>query len=531
MALPAEAFAHKNGQVLFVVGAIGIWRYSWGGLHLLRCKWFRLVHFPRMRRKMAGAAKAQGFGHAYLMVTSFRIDTPTTYRVYRAAFEAAAHAPGGATVVASIVELGDQRLIEHLYRTMFGETPPFKLIVVRIPGTGKRDALASGFEAIQACSPGANDTVSVIDGDSIVPVDLIEKCAGVFLIDPKAGALTTDENCTVEGRKIFKDWYSLRFAQRQVLMCSQGLAGRVLTLTGRMSMFRAQLVCDPDFFTHIREDYIDHWRLGRIKMLTGDDKSSWFWLLKNGYRMHYIPDVVIETIEQPPEESFLKSARVLMVRWFGNMLRTNSRALALGPRRIGLFTWWSVLDQRMSMWTCITGVVFAVLGTLFVSPFILPLYLLWVAVSRYMVACTLLSVRPSFPISYPFLLYFNQVFGSFVKIFIFFRLDRQKWTRQKTSLAKGDTKPWVEAVRNWSSTIMHVTAMSLFVAILAFVLGVFGAEDAFRTVSGERVKSLRTAHERKLLLQQQVQNTRVGNVIAAEIGQNLGRNASFERLN
>ena len=26
-------------------------------------------------------------------------------------------------------------------------------------------------------------------------------------------------------------------------------------------------------------------------MLTGEDKSTWFWLLKNGYEMAYLPDV------------------------------------------------------------------------------------------------------------------------------------------------------------------------------------------------------------------------------------------------
>ena len=40
--------------------------------------------------------------------------------------------------------------------------------------------------------------------------------------------------------------------------------------------------------------------------------------------MHYVPDVRIETIEQPPSPSFVDRRRVLMIRWFGNMLRTNA---------------------------------------------------------------------------------------------------------------------------------------------------------------------------------------------------------------
>ena len=84
---------------------------------------------------------------------------------------------------------------------------------------------------------------------------------------------------------------------------------------------------------------------------------------------------------------------MLMVRWFGNMLRTNGRAIALGPGRIGLFTWWAILDQRMSMWTCLTGIAFAVVGTLFVNPFAFVFYLIWVLTSRYVMTLFLLSVR------------------------------------------------------------------------------------------------------------------------------------------
>ena len=104
---------------------------------------------------------------------------------------------------------------------------------------------------------------------------------------------------------------------------------------------------------------------GRFVFLPADDKSTWFWLLKNGYQMIYLPDIIVTTVEQPPSERFVTAAAMLMTRWFGNMLRTNARALRLGPSRTGWFVWWSVLDQRLSMWTCLTGLVIALLATLF----------------------------------------------------------------------------------------------------------------------------------------------------------------------
>ncbi len=471
LTVPSPTADAEVRAVLVVIGLIGLWRYGWAMLHLGRSLWFRKVWFPPLRKRAEAALSEEGVGHAFMLLTSFRIDEPTTTKVYAGAFRAAARAAGGATVVASIVEPADEWLISHLATAMYGESLPFGLEFVRIPGTGKRDALAHGFRAIAKHEPGPHDTVSVIDGDSIVPDDLIERCAGFFLVDARLGALTTDEVCTVEGAEIFRKWYSMRFVQRQILMCSNGLSKRVLTLTGRMSMFRAELACDPTFIDHIQNDEIEHWRLGKIRMLTGDDKSSWFWLLSRGYHMYYMPDVVVETIEQPPSPNFVESARVLMTRWFGNMLRTNARALALGPHKIGFFTWWAVLDQRLSMWTSLSGLSLAVLGSFFVSGWTLFYYVLWVMISRYLVVLSFLTTRPMVSVWYVPLLYFNQIFGSFIKILVFFRLDRQRWTRQNTTLKPSDT-PIFDRFKRYSSVYVTVVAVAVYLAALAVVTGV-----------------------------------------------------------
>ena len=43
-------------------------------------------------------------------------------------------------------------------------------------------------------------------------------------------------------------------------------------------------------------------------------------------------DVTILTVEHPPHPNFLVGTTMLMVRWFGNMLRTNARAIAVPGR-------------------------------------------------------------------------------------------------------------------------------------------------------------------------------------------------------
>lgn len=466
--LPSQAYAIIDSRTGLAIGVIGLWRYGWGALHFIRSIIYRALVYPRLKRRAEAAAeKARP---VYLLVTSFRIPTEVTLEVYRAAIRAALAAPGRATVVASIVEWSDQRLIKQLFHQMVGASDRVDLVLVRIDGTGKRDALAFGFRAISRLLPPPDAMVAVIDGDSIVPDDLVIRCAP-FFHDPVVGALTTDEFARVRGSAVFKQWYDLRFAQRQILMSSMGLSRRVLTLTGRMSMFRASIICDPRFIAQVETDSIEHARFGRFKFLTGDDKSSWFWLLKNGYHMLYLPDLKIETVEDPPSESFFGSASALMIRWYGNMLRTNGRALALGPRQIGFFTWWAVLDQRLSMWTCLVGLTSAVLATLFVSPFTILVYAVWILVSRYLLTLLLLSARRKVSIAYPFLLYFNQVFGAAMKTFIFFRMNRQKWTRQKTTLAGGGGG-FVHRAINLESTAYHAASLLALLALCSWMIGV-----------------------------------------------------------
>jgi mannuronan synthase len=464
-ALPPGAYVSVGAGVIGAIGMLAMWRYGWGLLHFVRALVFRKSVFPRQRLAADEVVKHDP-PNTFLLVTTFRIDSAVTTRVYRAAFEAALSAPGRATVVASIVEAGDQRLIKSLYQAVCGHQDKVDLVIVRIAGTGKRDALAYGFRAVARRAPAPDDVVAVIDGDSIVPRDLVHKCVGFFQLDPMVGALTTDETSEVRGNRIFQEWYALRFAQRHTLMSSVGLSERVLTLTGRMSMFRAGIVCNPEFIRQVELDYVDHWRLGRFKFLTGDDKSSWFWLLRNGYKMLYVPDVVVLTVEDPPSENFISAAAMLMVRWFGNMLRTNSRALALGPRKIGLFTWWSILDQRMSMWTSLVGFFVALLAGIFISGYALLLYALWILTTRYILTLSLLASRQRVSVFYPFLLYFNQIFGSLIKVHVTFRLDRQKWTRQKTTSANVAKRPLIAS--NFMSAYMHSVAIIAFVSVLAW---------------------------------------------------------------
>ena len=460
LSIPVHSLGNVAGA-LAVVGVIGAWRYSWALLNFLRALLFLKWVYPRRKSRAFTAYAAQPCrAHAYFIVTSYKIEPEVTARVYQSIFRAAAISEGGATVVASIVDVADGRLIRQIFDANPAASAAVRLIIDQIPGTGKRDALARSLRVIARQAPTSHDIVLFVDGDSCVPVDIVAATAP-FFVDPDMGAITTDEEVEIKDSALFRDWFSLRFTQRQVMMSSMGLSDRVLTLTGRMSVVRADLATDAGFVDQVQSDFIDHWRLGRVNFLTGDDKSTWFWLLKNGYKMGYLPDVASISMESQPKPGFVDSAVTLMIRWFGNMLRTNGRALALPPSKIGYFTWWSILDQRVGIWTTLAGPISVLAGAILIEPLVLPAYIAWVMFTRYLYCCVLSVVRfERFPISYPFLLYFSQIGGAAVKSFVLFRLDKQRWTRQSSvTAAAGSDLPLLAQLKKFSSLYTHALAL------------------------------------------------------------------------
>jgi mannuronan synthase len=467
--LPPSAFDEQHRHYWVALGAIGLWRYSLGAVHFVRAMFFLKRRFPHFRRL---AAEMQGRGvpaaPVYLMVTSFRIDVTTSAAVYRSVIEEAMEWTGPATVVASIVEMADEQMIKLLWER-YAPPPHVRLLIVRIPGTGKRDALAQGFRAISRDMPPDDALVAVIDGDTVLDPGVVAKTAPYFRVMPNMGALTTNEFCAVQGSYWMREWHRLRFAQRHLNMCSMALNHRVLTLTGRMSMFRASIVTDPEFIRDVEYDHLDHWRLGRFRFLTGDDKSSWYSLMRLGWDTWYVPDASITTVEHPPDKNFVRASRKLMFRWYGNSLRQNQRAVQLGWRRLGPFTWYVLLDQRISMWTSLLGISVAIWASVLYGPEMLLGYLLWIGCSRLLLTVLLAfsghRIGPSFPV----LLYYNQIVGSITKIKVSFYLDQQSWTRQDTKLTR-DLDHWQARFNRWSSPALLASSVSLFAAVVVSLI-------------------------------------------------------------
>ncbi len=343
-------------------------------------------------------------------------------------------------------------------------------MVVRARGTGKRDGLAHAFRALSRQMPLEDAVVGVVDGDTMMLPGCVENAVKFFAYLPSVGGITTNEFCQVEGGKLVREWHSLRFVQRHINMCSMALSRRVLTMTGRLSFFRACVMTDPAFIRDVEADFLQHWRLGRFRFLTGDDKSSWFSLMRAGWDTFYVPDSHTLTVEHPPDSNFLRATRQLMFRWYGNSLRQNFRTTRLlGLRQLGVFTMYVLYDQRVSMWTSLLGLTASVVAALLYGVEFLLVYLFWVLLSRTLV--TLLMLFAGHPVDplYPLALYYNQIVGSAMKVHALFHMDQQSWTRQKTTLDRSDAA-FDQALNRWSSKTMQASALALFGGVVALLL-------------------------------------------------------------
>jgi mannuronan synthase len=409
---------------LIALGAIATWRYSWAAINLTRAVAYQLIIFPRIRKTLPAKAIAS---HIYVVVLSYHMGPEVNTIVYGALIRDLKRHGCPATVVACVSDPVDFEVLNA-----FQDLDKVRLIPLQQSNRGKRDAMERGLALLAQSNPPSGAILALMDGDTVIPQGTFDRTVPFLAADPELGALTTDNIPLVAGSAISREWYRLRMRNRHELMASLSLSRRVLVLTGRLSLFRAELALSPGFVAAVGHDGAYHWRLGRIGMLTGDDKSTWFCALRRGWKLMYVPDVVVYCLEKLPRNGFCGSTIALMFRYFGNMARNNARALRLGPRRVGRFTWLVLLDQRVSPWTSLWGPISAVALGLLYDARVLAVYGCWVLLTR-TAQCAIFGLfRLTFHPLFPFLQFYNQIVGAAVKAAVFFNPDKQSWTRQLT---------------------------------------------------------------------------------------------------
>lgn len=442
-ALPGWAWqakvAVRQSDGVIMLGMLGIWRYSWYLTHMLRAFFYTYFVYPSLRATAFSDPNPYP-ERVYFLIPSFKEEPSVTVRSMRALANEFKLLPQiQFVVVATLGSDEEERLYKYLLEEEPGHLPNVRVAYQR-QSRGKRHAMSDALRQVGrerhkdltrlGLTPeqAYNDVVIFMDGDTEVSTGTVAHCIPFFKAFPKVGAVTTDEIGRIyKAPPLVREWFALKFVKRHAIMKSFSLSRKVLTLTGRYSAFRAAAVLTEEMATRLADDGIEHWVYGRIRFLMGDDKSTWYTLITRGWDMLYLPDSVVYSLETRTQP-FFELAKSLMVRWNGNTLRTNGRALRLGPKRLGgMFVWWCVVDQRISMWTTLVAPVSIILMSLFVTPWFAVFYLIWIICVRLLQLWMLVLQGHRLRMVDMGLQLYDQWAGSWLKVTALFQLGKQRW--------------------------------------------------------------------------------------------------------
>jgi mannuronan synthase len=457
-------------QVLLAFGFLAFWRYGWQLLHTVRAAWYAFWHYPRLRAAaQLVAARRTCPRRIFVVLPCYMEETWVSTESMQALMSNLASLPCRATVVASVGNDQDECAIGAVWQA-HPARDRVELVFQR-QSRGKRVALGHALRAVARRFDDDPDSITLLmDGDTWLEPGTLERVLPFFVAYSDLGAVTTNEQAFIPGQGAwYRDWFGLKFGLRHVLFQSHALSHKVLTLTGRFSAFRTSIVVAEDFLQMMENDTIDHWLHGRFRFLMGDDKSSWFYVLRSGWNMLYLPDVTCVSLESR-EMGFLRASVSLPYRWFGNTMRNNPRALALGPWRTGWFIWLVLLDQRVSMWTSLVGIAGATLMAVTRDWIYLPMYIAWAALVRALVLLIMAAHGHRVTLrTIPIMLYTHWV-GSVVKIRAWHHLADQNWSKGKAKQASAAPVGPFRRLAPTGSMLLAYLAFALLILLTHSVL-------------------------------------------------------------
>ena len=459
---------YEQRTALVCFGAIGVWRYSWWLNHVLRSLIYGRLVFPS-RRLNADQLWASGWRPRclFFMMTTFQESEETTACVLQSIVNECVTVGIPVRLFIGTGVESDELMIKRFFSELKTDVN-IQVITVRQKFPGKRYAIGETLRVLLQHGLEEDDPVIFMDGDTYFEPGCLRLCLPFFQLFPKMQALTTYEKAIVkQGPWWIKKWLDMRFAQRDFTMQSHSLSNKVLTLTGRMSIFRGLHLREPEFIHIIENDHLHHWLWGEYRFLSGDDKSTWYYLLSKRADMIYIPDATTITIEYIRGNSFARMKENLK-RWSGNTLRNGARAIALGPRVVGYFIWWCLVDQRCAIWTMLIGHMIIVALAFTKSFSFLIVSFLWLAFSRLCISVMLFIHARRIDMSFPFFVYLNQMMSTLIKIYILFRLPQQRWKNRGDQHSGFDAQPGAK-VRGWVAaylTFFYCLCCLLFILLL-----------------------------------------------------------------
>lgn len=486
-----KPFIDADTQLYSLVNATGIsvslflvWRWMWMIGHWTRALIYLFWRFPRIRA--AANLSVSQSGHtpdlALIMVT-YCERPEITRAVFASVLRETHRLVGLCRPPMLLVATGsdqDDAIIQDVYHNHcinlpLEQQPRLECFQC---STGKRPALGEALQRATQLQLDPDGALILMDGDTELQENALAHTLPIFRTNPEVAALTTDEHAAVIGPTWAAEWLHFRFGQRHVMMSSLSLTNSLMCLTGRFSVYRAS-VLDAALIAAVREDSIDHWLWGRYPLLSGDDKSTWFELLKRGCKMIYVPDAHVLTHERIVGNG-VSNLYHNMRRWCGNMVRTSERALRLTPQRTGGFIWWAMFDQRLSTWTTLVGPTGAILALSAGRSDIAADYGVWVLFTRTLRAIPAMIHSRRISFVYGPLSALCDWLAALIKIWVLFFPVKQTWfNRGGRLLDTTGGEPRTRA-RTWVAAIMLIACISTYVMFIAWLSGNIELTQAWR---------------------------------------------------
>jgi len=477
-------FYYIKSEHIIVIGIFTLWRYSWLFANYVRSLIYHNIFYPRLKRHVNALIKDRSLpNRIYFVIPSYQEEPWVTLEMLQSLLSELQKVPCDATVVMALGSHEEEKIVASIVQS---HPARHKVdFVIQRQSEGKRVAMGDALRAVAreyySEDEDYNSVTFLMDGDTVLSPHTVKDSISFFMALPELGALTTNEVAyTPGGSRWYKDWFNMKFGQRHIMFGSHALSMRVLTLTGRFSAFRTAAVVRSVFIEKVEQDFLEEPFHGRFRFLMGDDKSTWFQMLKEGWDMLYLPDRVCYALESRGG-NFISESLSLLYRWYGNTFRNNKRALALGPKRVGGFLiWLSILDQKLSMWTALVGITSAIILSFRIHPVYLAIYIAWVLLVRSVqMAALAVGKHPVSIRTIPLMLY-NQWIGALVKIWVNSHLAQQKW--QKGAEEQDAANLWIRVkhplarvLPNWAM----LCSTLLFILVLCFSEEVLKMPDIY----------------------------------------------------
>ncbi len=457
-------------ETLLVLSLFAVWRYGWMFINYMRAFLYANFAYPSRKKRVNNIPERFKYPHKlYLLIPSYKEDFWVSAEVFRALFSEIASIPSEVVMVVATATKEEDELIQKIYDTYKSDKKI--TLIFQHQNAGKRIAMGHGLRAIaREYHDGEEDKNSMtifMDGDSYMEKGFLKKLLPFFAEDSKLGAVTTNEVAYIKSdNKWYKDWFNLKFGQRHILFQAHSLSKKVMTLTGRLSAYRTKIVVQEDFISLVENDILTSPIHGKFRFLMGDDKTTWFYLLKAGWDMLYLPDLLCISLESR-DGKFLELSRSLPYRWFGNTLRNNTRALKLGPLHLGWYIWYAILDQRLIMWTSLVGVSSAVALGIFSTWYYLFFFVAWIFVVRIVQLFVIALGGHKVSWRMPLLLIYTQWMGAFTKIKAYYNLSDQQWSKNGEKQKMDNNQAHIDhPLVPWMPKIMIATSVTLFITTI-----------------------------------------------------------------